>query len=164
MPTITPCLWFDSQAEEAAELYVSIFPDSEITHVSRYGPDMPGPLKEGDALTVQLRLDGTDLTALNGGPQFTFSEAVSFQISCRDQQEVDHYWDRLVDGGEESRCGWLKDRFGVSWQVVPTRLGELMGDPDPSRAQAAVQAMLQMRRIVIADVEAAADAAGHPSA
>jgi predicted 3-demethylubiquinone-9 3-methyltransferase (glyoxalase superfamily) len=121
---------------------------------------MPGPLQEGDVLTVQFRLDGTPFTALNGGPAFTFSEAVSFQVSCTGQEETDHYWYRLVEGGEESRCGWLKDRYGVSWQVVPTRLVELMADPDPARAAAATQAMLQMGRIVIADVEAAADAAG----
>ena len=160
MPSITPCLWFDGQAEQAAELYVSVFPDSRITSVSRYGPGMPGPMKEGDALTVEFVLDGTAFTGLNGGPQFTFSEAVSFQIACADQAETDHYWDRLTaDGGEESQCGWLKDRFGVSWQVVPTRLVDLMADADPVRAQAAVQAMLTMRRIVIADIEAAADAA-----
>lgn len=159
MPTITPCLWFDTQALEAAEHYVSVFPRSEITDVSRYGPDMPGPLQEGAVLAVELRLDAQPFTLLNGGPQFTFSEAVSFQIACADQEETDHYWDRLVEGGEESRCGWLKDRFGVSWQVVPTRLVELMADPDPARSQAAVQAMLQMTRIVVADVEAAADAA-----
>ncbi len=164
MPSITPCLWFDGQAEQAAELYVSLFPDSRITSVSRYGPGMPGPMKEGDALTVDFVLDGTAFTALNGGPQFSFSEAVSFQVSCADQAEADHYWDGLLaGGGEESQCGWLKDRFGLSWQVVPTRLVELMADPDPARAQAAVQAMLQMRRIVVADIEAAADAAASPA-
>ena len=160
MPSITPCLWFDTEAEQAAELYVSVFPGSEIVDVSRSGPDMPGPAREGDVLTVEFRLGGTPFTALNGGPQVSFSEAVSFQIACADQAEVDHYWDRLTDRGEESRCGWLKDRFGVSWQVVPDRLVQLMADPDPARAQAAVQAMLVMRRIVVADLESAADAAG----
>jgi predicted 3-demethylubiquinone-9 3-methyltransferase (glyoxalase superfamily) len=155
MPTITPCLWFDGTAEQAAEHYVSIFPNSAITNVSRYGPDMPFP--EGSALTVEWTLDGQHYQGLNGGPDFTFNESVSFSISCADQAEVDHYWNRLSEGGEESQCGWLKDRFGVSWQVVPKRLPELLGDPDPGRAQRAMQAMLQMRKIVVADLERAAD-------
>ena len=158
MPTITPCLWFDGTAEQAAEHYVSIFPNSAITSVSRYGPGMPFP--EGTVLTVEWTLDGQPYQGINGGPQFRFNESVSFSISCADQAEVDHYWDGLLaDGGEESMCGWLKDRFGLSWQVVPTRLFTLLSDPDPARAQAAQAAMLQMRRIVVADLEAAADAA-----
>jgi predicted 3-demethylubiquinone-9 3-methyltransferase (glyoxalase superfamily) len=157
MPKQIPCLWFDGTAEQAAQHYTSIFPNSAIRDVTRYGPDMPPPMKEGDVLTVEFTLDGQDYTALNGGPQFRFTEAVSFQIMCADQEEADHYWDRLTEGGEESMCGWLKDRFGVSWQVVPVELVALLGDPDPGRAQRATQAMLQMRRIDIAAVRRAAD-------
>ena len=156
MPTITPRLWFDTQALEAAELYVSVFPGSEITSVTRYGPDMPGPLQEGDVLTVELTLDGTPFTALNGGPQFTFSEAVSFQISCRDQAETDHYWDSLVaGGGQESQCGWLKDRFGLSWQIVPALLTTLLHDPEPAKSARVMQAMLQMVKLDIAALQRA---------
>lgn len=155
MPRTTPCLWFDGTAEQAAEHYISIFPNSAVTAVTRYGADGPGP--EGSALMVEWSLDGQPYQGLNGGPQFTFTEAISFSISCADQAEVDHYWSRLAEGGEEGPCGWLKDRFGVSWQVVPARLPELLGDPDPGRAQRAMQAMMQMRKIVIADVETAAD-------
>src|SRR4051812_38204509 len=116
MPKITPCLWFDGQAEEAAELYTRVFPDSKIGTITRYGPDMPGP--EGQILTVEFTLDGQEFVGLNGGPQFPFTEAISFQISCADQAEVDHYWNGLMEGGgEESQCGWLKDPYGVSWQV-----------------------------------------------
>ena len=158
MPKQIPCLWFDGQAEEAAQLYTSVFPNSSIDRVTRYGPDMPPPMEEGDVLTVDFTLDGTAYTALNGGPQFPFTEAVSFQIVCADQEESDRYWDRLTaDGGEESMCGWLKDRFGLSWQVFPAELIELTGDPDPGRAQRATQAMLQMRRIDLAEIERAAD-------
>jgi predicted 3-demethylubiquinone-9 3-methyltransferase (glyoxalase superfamily) len=158
MPKQIPCLWFDGQAEEAAQLYTSVFPNSSIGEVTRYGPDMPPPMQEGDVLTVNFTLDGQEYTALNGGPQFPFSEAISFQIMCADQEEVDHYWDRLTaDGGEESMCGWLKDRFGVSWQVVPVELIALLNDADPGRAQRATQAMLQMRRIDIAEIKRAAD-------
>ena len=149
MPKQIPCLWFDGRAEEAAEYYVSVFPDSAVTQVTR------GP--EGRAMTVSFSLDGHDYVALNGGPQFTFTEAISFQIHCADQDEVDHYWSRLTDGGEESRCGWLKDRFGVSWQVVPVELFTLLSDPDPGRAQRATQAMLQMRKIDVATMRRAAD-------
>ena len=155
MPSTTPCLWFDDQAEQAAQQYTSIFPNSTIDKVVRYGPNQPGP--EGQVMTVEFRLDGQKYVGLNGGPLFQFSEAISFQIDCADQDEVDHYWTRLVDGGEESQCGWLKDRFGLSWQVVPTRLPELIGDPDPERANRATQAMLQMRKINIAALEQAAD-------
>ena len=155
MPKQIPCLWFDGQAEAAAEHYVSIFPDSEITSISRYGPETPGT--EGQVLTVAFTLDGSDYVGLNGGPQFPFTEAVSFQISCADQEETDHYWDRLTDGGEESQCGWLRDRFGLSWQVVPTALMEALSDPDPGRAHRATQAMLGMRKIDIAEIRRAAD-------
>ena len=157
MPQQIPCLWFDGHAEEAARHYTSIFPNSSIGTITRYGPDMPGPMKEGDVLTVDFTLDGQPWTALNGGPMFSFSEAVSFQIVCKDQEEVDHYWDRLTEGGEESMCGWLKDRFGVSWQVFPEELIRLTTDPDPGRAQRATQAMLQMHRIDIAEIRRAAD-------
>ena len=156
MPTQIPCLWFDGQAEQAARHYTAIFPNSEILGVTRYGPAMPD--QEGQVMTVEFSLDGQRYVGLNGGPQFTFSEAISFQIHCADQDEVDHYWTRLADGGEEGPCGWLKDRYGVSWQVVPTRLFELVGDSDPGRAQRATQAMLTMRKIDIAALERAADA------
>ena len=158
MPKQIPCLWFDGQAEEAAQLYTSVFPNSSIDQVTRYGPDMPPPMEEGDVLTVDFTLDGQAYTALNGGPQFPFTEAVSFQIVCADQEESDRYWDRLTaDGGEESMCGWLRDRFGLSWQVFPEELIALTNDPDPGRAQRAMQAMLQMRRIDLAEIRRAAD-------
>lgn len=158
MPEIVPCLWFDTQAEEAAEFYVSVFPNSKITSVDRYGE--AGPRPAGTVLTATFELDGKPFLALNGGPEFTFDEAVSMQVFCGDQAEVDHYWTSLTaDGGQESQCGWLKDRFGFSWQIVPTRLTELLQDPDPARAQRAMQAMLRMRKIIIAEIEAAADAA-----
>jgi predicted 3-demethylubiquinone-9 3-methyltransferase (glyoxalase superfamily) len=157
MPKTVICLWFDTEAERAAEHYTSIWPDSEILDTVRYGAE--DPAREGTALTVHFRLGDTEYLGLNGGPQhFAFTEAISFQIMCADQAEVDHYWDRLTDGGEEGPCGWLKDRFGVSWQVVPTRLMELQQDPDPARRQRAVQAMFGMKKLVIADLERAADA------
>ncbi|WP_182523658.1 VOC family protein [Nocardioides dongkuii] len=160
--SIRPCLWFDDTLEQAAEFYTGIFPNSSIGHLARYteaGPGEPGTVMAGE-----FTLDGTTFQGINGGPGHAgFTEAVSFSIACRDQAEVDHYWDALVDGGEESMCGWLKDRFGLSWQVVPTRLHELLSDPDPARAQAAAQAMLQMRKIVVADLEAAAGAVGRPA-
>ena len=155
MPKQTPCLWFDGQAEQAAAHYTAIFPRSEILGVARYGPDTPG--SEGEVMTVDFSLDGQRYVGLNGGPQFTFSEAISFQIHCGDQAEVDHYWTRLAEGGEEGPCGWLKDRFGVSWQVVPDRLMELLQDPDSGRAQRAMQAMLAMKKIDVAGLERAAD-------
>ena len=155
MPRITPFLWFDNQAEEAAQFYTSIFPNSSVGDVTRYGPDMPMP--EGTAMTVSYTLDGQEYVALNGGPQFPHSEAISFQIMCADQEETDHYWTRLTEGGEESMCGWLKDKFGVSWQVTPIELVELTSDPDPARAQRAMQAMFQMRRIDMAEIRRAAD-------
>jgi len=157
MPKIIPCLWFDGQAAQAAAHYTEIFPNSRTHDVAVYGPDTPGP--EGEVMVVNFTLDGREFCALNGGPQFTFSEAISFQIMCADQDEVDHYWSRLSDGGEEGPCGWLKDRFGVSWQVVPTRLTELIGDDDAGRANRAMQAMLGMHKIDIAEIERAADQA-----
>ena len=155
MPTITPCLWFDTKAEDAAELYVSVFPNSKILNVVRFGG--AGPREAGTVMTVEFSLDGNDFVALNGGPEFTFTEAVSFQIFCDTQDEIDHYWYKLSDGGEEGPCGWLKDRFGLSWQVVPTVLSTLMSDPDPARAQRATSAMLGMRKLDIAALHAAAD-------
>jgi predicted 3-demethylubiquinone-9 3-methyltransferase (glyoxalase superfamily) len=157
MPRITPFLWFDTQAEEAAEFYTSVFPNSKITDVSRYGP--AGPRKEGMVMTVEFELDGQRFIALNGGSDFSFNEAVSFMIDCRDQDEVDTYWDTLSDGGEEGPCGWLKDRYGLSWQVVPTRMFELLGDPDREKANRAMAAMLKMGKIEIAGLEEAAAAA-----
>ena len=153
---ITPCLWFDTQGEEAAEFYTSIFPNSRIVDVARYGE--AGPRDAGTVMVVKFELDGQELVALNGGPEFTFDEAISFQIDCADQEEVDRYSEALTDGGEQGPCGWVKDRFGLSWQVVPARLIELLGDPDEAKAQRAMAAMLEMRKIDIAAVEAAADA------
>ncbi|MFC9516751.1 VOC family protein [Nocardiaceae bacterium NPDC056970] len=148
MQTITPCLWFDTEGEEAAAFYVSLFKNSRILNISRYGPGMHRP--EGLALTVEFELNGQKFTALNGGPEFPFTEAVSFQVSCTDQAEVDEYWNRLTaDGGQESQCGWLKDRWGVSWQIIPEALGSYIGGPDPAGAQRATQAMLQMRKLDI---------------
>jgi len=157
MKGITPCLWFDTEAEEAARLYTSIFPKSHIVHIAHYGPGGPGP--EGAVMMVRFELDGRELHALNGGPMYKLTEAFSLVVSCEDQEEVDHYWNSLVEGGEESMCGWLKDRFGVSWQIVPTALPRLLGDPDPVRAQHVMQAMLSMRKIEIAELEQAAAAA-----
>jgi predicted 3-demethylubiquinone-9 3-methyltransferase (glyoxalase superfamily) len=152
---IIPNLWFDTQAEEAAEYYVSVFPNSRIVSIARYTDVGPGPA--GSVMTVEFELDGQRFVGINGGPLFTFSEAVSFQITCADQEEVDRYWTALTDGGEESQCGWLKDRYGLSWQVVPTGMEELFADPDPQRARRAMEAMLQMRKIDIGVVRAAAD-------
>lgn len=158
MTTITPCLWFDGNGLEAAEYYVSVIPDSRITDVSYYGPDQPG--KEGTVLTVAFELAGRKFTALNGGPAFTFTEAISLQVSAADQGEVDRYTDLLTaDGGEVGPCGWVKDRFGLSWQVVPDALPGLIGDPNPLRANAAMQAMLGMEKIDIQAMRDAADAA-----
>jgi predicted 3-demethylubiquinone-9 3-methyltransferase (glyoxalase superfamily) len=158
MSTITPCLWFDGNGLEAAEYYVSVLPDSRITNVSYYGPDQPG--KEGEVLTVAFELAGRPFTALNGGPAFKFTEAISLQVSAASQDEVDQYTERLTaDGGEVGPCGWVKDRFGLSWQVVPDVLPELLSDPNPLRANAAMQAMLGMMKIDIQAVRDAADAA-----
>jgi predicted 3-demethylubiquinone-9 3-methyltransferase (glyoxalase superfamily) len=154
MRKIAPCLWFDGNAEEAANHYVSIFPNSKITEISRYGD--AGPLPKGTVLTVAFELDGQSFTALNGGPQFKFTEAVSFWISCENQEEVDHYWNRLCEGGKEQQCGWLRDRFGLSWQVVPDCLPELIQSPDAAKAKRVMEAMFRMSKLDIATLEAAA--------
>ena len=158
MKNIVPCLWFDTEGEAAAELYTSVFPNSKILEIARYGE--AGPRPAGTVMTVSFELNGQEFLALNGGPEFTFSEAVSFQVMCEGQDEVDHFWTKLGDGGEHGPCGWLKDRFGLSWQIVPTRLGELLGDPDPARAQRAMTAMLGMGKLDIAELERAAGGAG----
>jgi predicted 3-demethylubiquinone-9 3-methyltransferase (glyoxalase superfamily) len=155
--TITTCLWFDTEGEEAAEFWCSVIPNSRVNEVTRYGE--AGPRPAGTAMTVSFDLDGQPYVALNGGPEYHFNEAVSLQISCADQAEVDHYWDTLSEGGAPGPCGWLKDRFGFSWQVVPAVLPELLGDPDPDRAQRAMKAMLSMGKLDIAAIRAAADAA-----
>jgi predicted 3-demethylubiquinone-9 3-methyltransferase (glyoxalase superfamily) len=152
--SINPCLWFDTEGEEAARFYTSIFPNSRILEVARYGE--AGPRPAGSVMTVSFELDGHRFLALNGGPQFTFSEAISFQVDCRSQEEVDEYWSRLTEGGEESQCGWLKDRYGVSWQIVPTRLPELLNQSDPETSERVMRAMLQMKKIDIATLEEAA--------
>lgn len=154
MPQLTPCLWFDTEGEEAAKFYTSVFPNSRIIEVSHYGE--AGPRPAGTVLTVSFELDGQPFTALNGGPQFSFDEAISFEIACRDQDEVDHYWNALTEGGEESMCGWLKDKFGVSWQVVPTALVELLRSDDTEKANRVMEAMLAMKKIDIAALESAA--------
>jgi predicted 3-demethylubiquinone-9 3-methyltransferase (glyoxalase superfamily) len=156
MQKITPCLWFDTQAEEAANFYVSLLDDSEVTNVQR----LDGTPSGDNVALVFFRLAGMDFTAINGGPQFPFTEALSFQISCKDQDEVDSLWSTLTDnGGEEGQCGWLKDRFGLSWQIIPEQMGVLLSDPDPGRSQRAMQAMLQMQKIDLKAMEAAADGA-----
>jgi predicted 3-demethylubiquinone-9 3-methyltransferase (glyoxalase superfamily) len=157
MPQPTPCLWFDTEGEDAAELYTSVFPNSKILEVARYGS--AGPRPEDTVMTVTFELDGQKFVALNGGPDFKFNEAVSFQIYCRDQAEVDHYWEKLGEGGEPGPCGWLKDRFGLSWQVVPNRLMELLSDPDREKSQRVMTAMLEMGKIEIDELEQAAVAA-----
>lgn len=155
-PRISTNLWFDTEALEAAEFYVSVFPDSRVTTVQRYGPS--GPREAGTVMLVAFLLGTTPFTALNGGPQFTFDEAVSFVVSCADQAEVDHYWTALTaNGGSESQCGWCKDRFGLSWQVVPDGMGEILGDPDPERASRAMTAMLGMRKLDLEALRRAAD-------
>ena len=151
---LTPCLWFDTEGEDAANFYTSVFPNSRIVDVVRFGEAGPGPA--GTVMVVTFDLDGQRFIALNGGPQFAFSEAVSFQISCETQEEVDHFWNELSKGGEEGRCGWLKDRFGLSWQVVPTALPRLLGNSDPATSQRVMQAMLKMQKIEIAELEQAA--------
>ncbi len=167
MEKITPFLWFDHQAEEAANLYVDVFTtrrathsgggDSKILDVTRYGESGPGA--PGSAMSVSFVLDGQAFTALNGGPAHAFTEAISFLVRCQSQEEVDQLWAALCDGGEEGRCGWLKDRYGLSWQIVPDRLMELLGDPDPERSQRVLQAMLQMGKIDVPTLERAAETA-----
>ena len=155
MQRITPNLWFDTEAEEAAGFYCSVFENSRIVSVTRYTE--AGPREAGTVMAVEFELDGQRFVGINGGPQFTFDEAVSFQIACETQDEVDYYWERLSEGGEEGPCGWLKDRYGLSWQVTPTGIAELFADPDPERARRATQAMLGMRKLDIAALRSAAD-------
>jgi predicted 3-demethylubiquinone-9 3-methyltransferase (glyoxalase superfamily) len=157
---IIPNLWFDTEAEEAARFYVSVFDDARIVSVTRYTE--AGPRPAGMVMTVEFELEGQRFVGINGGPQFTFDEAVSFQISCRDQDEVDRYWAALADGGREGRCGWLTDRFGLSWQVVPAGMEALVAGPDPGRARRAMQAMLGMTKLDVAALRAAADGEADP--
>src|SRR5262245_53910048 len=147
MQKINPCLWFDDQAEEAMKFYVSIFKNSKAGHITRYGEAGPGPT--GSVMTATFQIEGQEFTALNGGPLFKFSEAISFMVNCQTQEELDELWEKLSAGGQKSRCGWLKDKFGVSWQIIPTVLGELMSDKDPVKAKNVMQAMLQMDKIDI---------------
>lgn len=157
MQKIMTCLWFDGQAEEAMNFYTSIFENSKVGKITRYGDTGPG--SKGSVLTCSFELEGREFTALNGGPQFNFTEAISLVVDCKDQAEVDYYWEKLAaDGGAASQCGWLKDRFGLSWQIIPRRLMELLGDPDAGRAQRATAAMLKMQKIEVAELERAADA------
>jgi predicted 3-demethylubiquinone-9 3-methyltransferase (glyoxalase superfamily) len=155
MQKITPFLWFDSQAEEAVKFYTSIFKNSKVGNVSRYGEAGPGPA--GSVLTASFELEGLEFTALNGGPLFKFTEAISFQVSCESQEEVDYYWKKLSEGGQIQQCGWLKDRFGVSWQFTPTALHWMLKDPDPQKANRVMHAMLQMEKIDIAGLQKAYD-------
>ena len=157
--TIVPNLWFDTEAEEAAEFYVSVFEHSRIVNVARYTE--AGPRPAGMVMTVEFELNGQRFVGINGGPEFKFDEAVSFQITCETQEEIDSYWERLTEGGEEGPCGWLKDRYGLSWQVVPTGMDELFADPDQERARRAMEAMFTMRKLDIAALRNAAD--GVPS-
>jgi predicted 3-demethylubiquinone-9 3-methyltransferase (glyoxalase superfamily) len=157
MEGITPCLWFDTEGEDAANFYVSLFPNSRIVSVNRYGD--AGPRAAGSVMTVDFELDGQPYVALNGGPEFKFNEAVSFQISCADQDEVDLYWDKLGEGGEHGPCGWLKDRYGLSWQVIPAKFLELVSDPDPAKSQAVMRAMLGMKKLVVSELQEAYDSA-----
>lgn len=153
MPKITPFLWFDTQAEEAANFYISIFGNSKILSISRYGEAGPGP--RGSAMTVSFELDGNQFIALNGGPYFKFNEAISLSVACKTQQEVDDYWQKLSNGGEEGQCGWLKDKYGLSWQINPTALGEMLSDPDPKKAKRVMEAMLKMKKIDIGKLKEA---------
>ncbi len=155
MQKITTFLWFDDRAEEATKFYVSLFKNSKITNVSRYPEGSPGPA--GKVMTVAFELDGQQFVALNGGPQFPFTEAISLLINCETQQEVDELWEKLSAGGEKSQCGWLKDKYGLSWQVVPTALNRMLADKDPEKAQRVMQAMLQMSKIDVAELERARD-------
>ena len=154
MDQITPCLWFDTEGEEAAKFYTSIFPNSKIVDVAHYGE--AGPRPAGTVMAVSFELNGQKFVALNGGPQFTFSEAISFQVGCEDQAEVDRFWNKLTEGGEEGQCGWLKDKFGLSWQIFPKALPKLLGDPDREKAQRAMAAMLKMKKIDLGALEQAA--------
>ena len=155
MPKITPFLWFDHQAEEAANFYVSIFKNSKILEISRYGEIGPGP--KGSVMTVTFQLDGHEFIALNGGPHFKFTEAISFSVDCKTQKEVDDYWEALSAGGEKSQCGWLKDKYGLSWQINPAILGEMLSDPDPEKSQRVMTAMLKMQKIDMETLQKAYD-------
>ncbi len=160
MSKISPCLWLDNQAEEAAQFYTSVFPNSKVigqpSHYEGEAVVEVSGQPEGSVLTVEVELEGIHFTLLNGGPQFKFSEAISFQIDCKDQEEVDYYWEKLIEGGgEESQCGWLKDKFGVSWQVVPQQLAECLSNPDKEKREKAMEAMLKMKKIIVKDIEAA---------
>jgi predicted 3-demethylubiquinone-9 3-methyltransferase (glyoxalase superfamily) len=157
MQKITPFLWFNDQAEEAANFYVSIFKNSRITNIARYGEGEHG--EPGQVMTVAFELEGQQFTALNGGPEFNFTEAISFYVDCKDQAEVDNLWSKLTEGGEESQCAWLKDKYGVSWQIVPSQLVKYLSDPDPVKAQRVMQAMLQMQKIDISLLQKAYDQA-----
>jgi predicted 3-demethylubiquinone-9 3-methyltransferase (glyoxalase superfamily) len=157
MQKITPWLWFDTEGEEAARFYTSVFPNSKVGEITRYGS--AGPRPEGTVMTVSFELEGQPFVALNGGPEFGFTEAVSFQVLCEDQDEVDRYWDALTEGGEEGPCGWLKDRFGLSWQIVPKALFELLSDSDREKSQRVMEAMLGMTKIEVEGLEQAAAAA-----
>lgn len=162
MQKIVPFLWFDNQAEEAANFYTSIFDNSKILELSRYGETGPGPA--GSAMVVNFQLAGQEFNALNGGPQFKFTEAISLVVNCESQAEVDYYWEKLTaDGGEESMCGWLKDKYGLSWQIVPTALSHFIAGPDPAGAQRAVQAMLEMRKLDLARLQEAYERTGEKS-
>ena len=154
---IVPNLWFDSQAEEAASFYVSIFKNSRILRTTTYPENAPGPA--GTVMTVEWELDGQRFVGINGGPEFPFTEAMSLQVDCADQDEIDFFWERLGEGGQEIQCGWLKDKFGVPWQVVPAGMDQIFADPDPARAQRAMQAMLGMVKLDVAALQAAADGA-----
>lgn len=155
MQKITPFLWFDDQAEEAARFYTSVFKNSKLGNVSRYGDAGPG--QKGRVMVAQFQLEGQNFLALNGGPRFKFTEAVSFVVNCETQDEVDYFWEKLSEGGRTSQCGWLKDKFGLSWQIVPTAMGKLLGDKDPAKSQRVMQAMLQMTKIDIAVLQRAYD-------
>jgi predicted 3-demethylubiquinone-9 3-methyltransferase (glyoxalase superfamily) len=156
MQKLTPCLWFDTEGEDAAKFYASVFPNSRIVENAYYGS--AGPRPEGTVMTVEFELDGQRFIVLNGGPEFTFSEAISFQVDCETQEEVDSYWEKLGEGGAHGPCGWLKDKFGVSWQIVPTALPRLLQDSDPERSQRVMAAMLKMGKIEIDELEKAAAA------
>jgi predicted 3-demethylubiquinone-9 3-methyltransferase (glyoxalase superfamily) len=155
MHKIHPFLWFDNQAEEAMNFYCSIFKNSKIGKVARYGEGGPGP--KGSVMTASFELEGQQFTALNGGPHFKFNEAVSFVVDCKNQAEVDELWDKLTAGGEPSRCGWLKDKFGLSWQIIPSALVELLSQPDPQKSRRVMEAMLKMSKIDIAQLRAASE-------
>ena len=157
MQKITPFLWFDNNAEEAVNFYASIFKDSKLLEIVRYGEAGPGPA--GSAMTVHFELFGQEFIALNGGPHFKFNEAISFSVNCETQEEVDEFWEKLTDGGTESRCGWLKDKYGLSWQVNPTILGKMLNDKDPQKAKRVMEAMLQMDKIDIQTLQQAYDGA-----